>query len=263
MRHIAFCLFATLTLTACKPEAAPSTLLVNGVPADPICFAPYLMREDEMERISLDPATCAPNLTADNTDFSSIEGYTGTGFYFGDDPETRGGMRPAFVAYKYLGEVEGRVAVELMGSGGGTGVFSALFTATRDGDTLAAIDTYAGGDRCNGGVSEASVKDGVLHYAYHITPYDALTLNDDAPPSGIEPYEDMAACAACCFGEALFEGRTFVGIRIPEEYSAPDIADDQPVQACFDRHIAKAGQTQWTAAEYDILRNQIRKDCTP
>lgn len=263
MRHIGFCLFTVLALAACKPEAAPSTLLVNGQAADPLCFAPYLMREDAMESISLDPATCANGLTADNTDFSPIEGYTGTGFYFGGDPETRGGMRPAFIAYKYLDEVDGRVAIELMGSGGGTGVFSTVFTAAREGDTLTAIDTYAGGDRCNGGVTEASVKGGKLHYAYHITPYDALTLNDDTPLSGIEPYDDIAACAACCFGEALFEGRTFMGVRIPEDDVASDAAEGQDIQACFDNHIAGAGKTEWNAADFNALRDHIRKDCAP
>lgn len=262
MRHIAFCLFATLALAACKPEAAPSALLVGGQTVEPICFAPYLMREDAMETISLDPASCAPGLSADNTDFSPIEGYTGTGFYFGNDPETRGGMRPAFIAYKYLGEVDGRLAIELIGSGGGTGVFSTVFTAARTGDTLTAIDIYAGGDRCNGGVTEASVKDGVLYYAYHITPYDFLTLNDDNPPSGIEPYDDIAACAACCFGEALYKGRSFIGVRIPEDYIASGAAEGQDVQACFDEHIAGAAQTEWDAAAFDALRDQIRKDCT-
>lgn len=264
MRHITFCLLASLALAGCKPDGeAPSALLVNGASADPICFAPYLMREDTMESISLDSATCAPHLTADNTDFLPVEGYTGTGFYIGNDPATRGGMRPAFIAYKYLGEVDGRLAIELMGSGGGTGVFSTVFTAAREGDTLTAIDIYASGDRCNGGVTEASVKNGTLHYAYNITPYDFLTLNDGNPLSGIEPYDDIAACAACCLGEALYEGRSFVGVRIPEDYVAPGAADGQDVQACFDSHMAGAAQTEWSAAEFNKLRNRIRKDCAP
>lgn len=261
MRHIALCLFTTLALTACKPEGAPSALLVNGQAAAPICFAPYLMREDAMEAISLDPAACAPGLSADNTDFAPIEGYTGTGFYMGGDPATRGGMRPAFIAYKYLGEADGRLAIELLGSGGGTGVFSTVFTAAREGDALTGIEIYAGGDRCNGGITEASVKAGMLHYAYHITPYDFLTLDDDDPPAGIEPYEDIAACAACCFGEALYEGRSFVGVRIPDDYVAPGAADGQDIQACFDSHMAGVTQTSWSAAEFDMLRDQIRKEC--
>lgn len=263
MRHMAFYLFTILALAACKSEAPPPALLVNGAPADPICFAPYLMREDAMESISLDPATCATMFTPDNTDFSPIEGYTGTGFYFGDDPETRGGMRPAFIAYKYLGEVEGRLAIELVGSGGGTGVFTTLFTAAREGDTLTAIDTYAGGDRCNGGITDASVKDGTLHYAFNITPYDVMLLNGAPPTPGIEPYDDIAACAACCFGEALYEGHRFMGVRIPKDYVASGAAEGQDVQACFDSHIDGAARTEWSAAEFRILQERIRKDCAP
>lgn len=264
MRHMAFALCTTLALAACKPEAAAApALLVNGAPVNPLCFAPYLMGEEPRESISLDPAACAAHLTADNTDFAPLEGYTGTGFYFGDDPETRGGMRPAFIAYRYLGEVDGRLAIELIGSGGGTGVFSTVFTAVRAGDTLTSIDTYAGGDRCNGGVTQAAVKNGTLHYAYNITPYDFLTLNDDNPPSAITPYDDIAACAACCFGEALYEGRSFAGVRIPEGYIAMGAAEGQDMQACFDSHMAGVAQTQWDAAGFDALRDKIVKDCAP
>lgn len=275
MRHLFLILPLALGLAACEPSAAerpagdesagaaPATLNVNGRPADPICFAPYLMREDAMTTISLDPATCAPGHTATTQDFSPIEGYTGTGFYMGDDADARG-MRPAFIAYRVLGDLpDGRIALELMGSGGGTGVFSSLLTVTRKGNILRVVESVAGGDRCNGGLTDASVKDGRLAYAINVTPYDFLNLGTTEEAPGIAAYDDIPACAACCFGEALYEGKDFVGVRLNSEFLMTEEANDTPAQTCFNKIMSAQDKTEWTTAEYIPLRDRLRQECKP
>ncbi len=246
-------------------EPAPANpdapeLLVDGKPADPLCFAPYLMREDALKTLSLDTANCAPSMTATHKDFTPIEGYTGTGYYWNEDPEAQG-MRPAFIAYKVLGETAKGLALELLGSGGGTGVFSTLITAKRDGNTLTVTDTVTGGDRCNGGLSDAAVSDGKLTYAVNITPYDFLTLGIETPPEGLEAYDDIDACAACCMGEALYEDGAFIGVQLPEKFVATERPAEQTKQICFDRIMSEQTTTSWSAAEYAPLRDRLRKEC--
>lgn len=247
------------TPTPAPADNAPA-LLVNGEPANPLCFAPYVMREDAMTTISLDPATCAPGMTATDKDFEPIAHYTGTGFYWDSDPDAQG-MRAAFVAYRLLGPVGDELAIEVIGSGGGTGIFTTLFTATRQDNTLTITQTYAGGDRCNGGLTDAGVKDGKLTYAINVTPYDFITLGTDKEPEGIRAYDDLDACAACCFAKALYENGEFTGVTLNAEVPQVEQPSDRPAQSCFDKIMSAQEKTEWSPTDYAPLRDRIRQDC--
>ncbi len=263
MRTIPLLLLSALALTACKPDKVATPLLLgDGKAVDPICFVPYLMGENTQKTIQLGP-DCAPGYTSDNTDYAPIDGYNGTGFYVKDDPDTRGGMRPAFISYRVVGDVADGTVIDIMGSGGGTGIVSAIVTAKREGDTLTVLKSHAGGDRCNGGITDASVKNGKLHYGLNITPYDLLTVGTDQEPKGIKAYDDLDACAACCMGEALYEDDQFVGVRLPDEFVVPERPAEQTVQICFDKIMAGQDKLELNAQEVAVLRDKIVADCTP
>lgn len=261
MRKHFFLILTALALAACERTAAPSgeALLADGKPVDPLCFAPYLLGAGQEDDIAL--TGCGAGYVADNTHYAGIEGYIGTGFTDAADPDARG-MRPAFIAYRVVGPVAGgATAITLTGSGGGTGVFSTLFTARQEGDVLKIEDFYAGGDRCNGGLTGAAVADGTLTYDVNITPYDFLMLGGAGEPAGIAAYDDMDACAACCMGTARYEGREFTGVQVEGHFDANARPPEQTVQICFDTIMAGREGSFLTATDYTPLRDMIRKEC--
>lgn len=220
-----------LALSACLSEGvAASDFTYKGKPIDPMCLSQDL--EEEGEAISLAECTgsvgaCDATM-AENGLETFPDGSIGYTFKCTD-----GCMRPPFVSYKYLGMTDGLFAVQTHESGGGTGYFSGVHLYAIDGDKLIRRKTLGAGDRCNGGISDVAVKDGVLRYSVNVTPFDLVELagGNDA---GFVAYEDIQACAACCVGTAEYTGDTLTGVTLSDD-AAVEPGDAQGADTCFSK----------------------------
>ena len=275
MKTIKFLALTVLMLTACKPSAAglPDTLLVDGQPVDPLCF--YLMGGAPINGgpvESIPVKNCGEGLIAKKRETKN--GVTFSVYYeYEEDGYVDVGY--PFLSYTYVGQ-SGEDSVAIVSwNGGGTGMFTSIELLEREGDTLKIKSTIAGGDRCNGGILEASVNDqGVVGYTQNITPYDMLVLggNPERPfLKTVEPYQDLVACAACCYGVAKFSGDQLTGITLNPDLKdsfqtspGDEIRPDQEKQVCFD-NIMKlqldAGQSEFTLDEWDTVMGEVEHVC--
>jgi hypothetical protein len=100
-----------------------------------------------------------------------------------------------YSSYEILNRAGDRYVLELAWSGGGTGVFQSLLVVRKSGATVTLIKHIAGGDRCNGGLSDIQIVGNKVRYASNLTPYDMAELGG---PSKLKAYEDLSASAGSC-----------------------------------------------------------------
>lgn len=233
---------------AVTPVPLPAEMMFHGQPIDPMCFALPL---------SDDPALLTGTIALDRCRADDIavpaaidwrpDAQGWIGYEYGYRNEGEAGAvtgRGAFSKYRYIGQVDGYHVVLTAQSGGGSGIFTALSGFRRVGDTVVRVKDYAAGDRCNGGIPDAVIKDGALSYQIYLTPPDMLGL------AGLEekmvPYKDLESSAASCFATAHYKNGQFTGMEL-----LPKSFEDRlgwtgkyKYQACFNeigRGLAKAG----------------------
>lgn len=250
---------------------------IDGAPFDPICFATQMSMESELEHIDLNACESAEIIPGEP--FNNDDGTHGITYRYAEEEEN-GGMSMPYVAYNAIPPAnidDPEFSIVVTWSGGGTGQFSTLYKMRRENDFLLVQNTYAGGDRCNGGIGSAGLDEkGRLSYGINITPYDMLVLGGDpnrAVLDTVEPYDDLDACAACCYGQAHFTEDDFNGITLSEslgEWLDGKYADgeqpspEQEKQACFDTIIGAeydAGKTSYSVKEWEDLIRKIEGVC--
>jgi len=110
-----------------------------------------------------------------------------------EEPDVRSISTP-FDSYEVLARNGTQFVVSTLWSGGGSGRSSALiFLKMHDAMLSAEREMLSGGDRCNGGLFDSHVKNGVLYWSENITPLDmiakggvALTWNSNALEFGAQ-----------------------------------------------------------------------------
>ncbi|WP_218018074.1 hypothetical protein [Sphingomonas azotifigens] len=139
--------------------------------------------------------------------------------------------------YAYVGKVGGTDILSLRSSGGGSGHFTALVGVRQDGRLLRWVRDYAGGDRCNGGISNESVSNGKLTFDQAITPYDLVDLAQ--LKTKLAAYKDLEASAASCIGVVHLNGDTahWTGVTLTEKdwSDQKGWTDNYRYQACFNQ----------------------------
>jgi hypothetical protein len=84
-------------------------------------------------------------------------------------------MGPVFDSYEVLANSGAHFVLTTESSGGGSGRFSDLTILRKVGDSLSAEKSLAAGDRCNGGLWDARVENGILYWSENITSLDMIT----------------------------------------------------------------------------------------
>lgn len=220
---------STLAAGAATQEIRPGIYRVDGKPVPSSCLAEL---GDVGKTLNL--AHCGD---------PSVKPKTNAGMIGYDDPQ--GG----YFYYRYLGQADGLDILFLQSSGGGSGHFTSLVGITRNGQTLTPKRYYAGGDRCNGGLSNASVAKGHLTFDQAVTPYDLVALGD--PGTKFEAYKDLEASASSCVAESHMTNGSehWTGVTLTEQ----NLTDDQGwtnqyrYQACFNalyRETVAQGHTE-------------------
>ncbi len=204
----------------------------NGNPIDPMCVDRLTGIGETVEAIDLSECTGSAGRESYTVPENGLETFEDGSIGYTFECED-GCMRQPFVSYKHLGVVQGEHIVEVASSGGGTGYFTGVARLKLEGSKLSLTGTLGGGDRCNGGLADVSVKDDVIHVSRNITPFDLVDMAQ-GNKAGFEAYEDIQACAACCIGTADYAGDTLVSVTLPDGVDSQEQDDGMaPVDACF------------------------------
>jgi hypothetical protein len=181
-------------------DAAPGAWLTNapessftfeGKPIDPRCVA-NLVEGEGVKSVNL--AACSKEM---NGKSKAVR----RGRSLEAEDTTDGQTESA--SYEILAQKGARFVVDIEWSGGGSGQFSEL-GILQVGNTTLAGERFLmnGGDRCNGGLSEANVRNGIAHWSVNITPYDLVYLGG---VQTLEAYKDLEASASSCAGTQNFD----------------------------------------------------------
>jgi hypothetical protein len=144
-----------------------------------------------------------------------------------------------YFGYRPVGKLDGGAEVyALFENGGGTGQFSALIAVTREGERLRAGQVVGFGDRCNGGLGDATMAGPRSVRAEGRITVSALTevaasareIVDKKKPGEAGPKEDLADCAVCCVGAALLDTDMTSG---KQELAGAVIEEEAPAGSCF------------------------------
>jgi hypothetical protein len=145
----------------------PPEMLYQGKPIDPACVEASNPTEGPTVPQELKHCTGAPEGKEIEGGLQVLRGgMIGYNYACGEGPSY--GFC-GFTGYKYLGKVQGGFALETLVNGGGTGQFSSVVIMKREGDKIWTDLVQPTGDRCDGGIVDSKVTDGVLEYSYNVT----------------------------------------------------------------------------------------------
>lgn len=279
-KTILIALFAAASLTACEPEKAekaaepvvaneiavaplPPEMMYQGQPIDPMCFQ---LPAEQTAAADMPLADCrGDDMVAAPDAALQPDAEGAVGYQFG---YTEGEVDPVMsgvVKYYYLGLIGGNPAVLTVFNGGGSGTFTNLATFARSGDSVRLVKNYASGDRCNGGVAGAAVKDGVLSYRLNATPYDLIALGSEGE-APVAAYDDLEASASSCFATVLYQDQTPVGVTLDAKAAVdqPEWTNKYPHQACFNalqREYIESGRQNLSMGDIARFTADFRARC--
>ena len=256
------------TVIADTPQAngingAPKTLKTDlGLEVSPLCFEQLFGIDGPKGPI--DVTTCEKASGYQNIHTGLEEGRYRTTYEFPSEPDMP--AEKGFSSYELLGDVKGGTAVETYNETGGTGRFSSLILVNLSGNTLSLVDQIAGGDRCNGGLTDAHVENGRLVYSINATPGDLPTLAWGTD-KGLKPFEDLEASAMSCFATVTFEDGSLSRVSLVADAGKQggDWSNQYSKQACFNKQFAQAisqGKKDMTAGEFRNFMDEFLSVCT-
>lgn len=219
---LAATMLATLA-TAAFPKISAKLYRVDGRPVPVSCLEGLASPEGDGRNMRIDLRTCGNTKLRPRSEADGSVGY--------DIPD--GG----YFYYHYLGQSDGLDVIALETSGGGSGQFTELIGIRRSGHFIRLAKRYAGGDRCNGGISAEKISNGKLTFDQAITPYDLIEMAH--LNQGLKAYKDLEASAASCIGVSHMTGDDahWTGVSLTES-DWPDRdgwTDQYRYQACFNR----------------------------
>jgi len=159
-----------------------------------------------------------------------------------------------WTAYRIIAELDGgsRAAIVQFNTGG-TGVFSSLVTF-RSGTTLTVEPLIGGGDRCNGGITDARYDKPDWIVRFSATPAD-MAVELDVPEAHLD---ELPYCAICCVGEVEVrfdpEGSEEVQALVRED-TGRGIPPETPAEICLLRSLGEARRIP--AAEFPVVRDRF------
>lgn len=247
----------TITISAIAANNLPTDLLYAGKPIDPLCI--YQM-ESNVLTVALNNCGVQTDSNLKVTGHNNTlikKGYIGYDYTWSSHHNLR-----AASYYKYIGKINNNYILQTLNNSGGTGNFSAIYLVKRQKDMLT-VQTIAIGDRCNGGIENASVKNQTLTYKMNLTPYDLFDLARNNPHA-LNAYSDLAACAICCVATATME-REVTNKISEEKLKSIELGKTSPTQgkyeACFNRLLDAYKNKILRQTEIKQLVSQFNDQC--
>jgi hypothetical protein len=256
--------------TQTTPENFPTDFTFQEKPIDPMCVT-KLLAEGGSPGHAVDLLHCSqhPENKIEKVDHKLIKkGYTGFDYTYQVSPQY---VAHGISYYKYLGKFKDQDILYVIESGGGSGFMSSLILVKRDKNKLQLVKVIASGDRCNGGINEnVEYKNEKLTFRVNITAYEMIRLSK-ALTEPIKPYDDLADCAACCVGEAIYEndlnqseGPKLISVKI--EKSVDSETEQGKYQSCFNELIHNyriAEKYNFNPNDLKIFGENFYKKCKP
>lgn len=246
------------------PEKKPAELiriLWQEKDLPPLCLDQMLMGETVQPKVAIPSCNDDPEKKVLRT--YTDDGWVKTDYRY----KTDSADEPALTSmYRVLGKVTDGYALEIYSATGGSGRFTSVVVVKADGPTLELIHNYGAGDRCNGGVADAEVKNGSAYYGFYLTPGDfaSVAFGDD---QGLVAYEDLEASAASCFAVQRYKDGKMEFIELQPDAFKEDQegwTSNYALQTCMNgylRKIVSAGKTKFTLPEFKDLMNGFLKSC--
>jgi hypothetical protein len=241
--------------------AKPAALLWNNKDVPPLCLDRMLMGETQLKNV--DVATCNEDPEKDIMRTYREDGWVKTDYRYKAD----GDDYPALTSmYRVIGRVKDGYALEISSLTGGSGRFTSVAVVRLDGPLLHLAHSYGGGDRCNRGVADAAVKNGILSYGLYMTPGDfpSLAYGDD---QGLVAYEDLESSALSCFAVARYTDDRLDEIELlPKAFQQDqeDWTSNYTSQPCMNNYLRKAiktGKIRYSLEEFKALMNGFMQTC--
>lgn len=206
-----------------QPKVSPRLYRVDGRPVPVSCVEELTGGDGDNGKTRIDLRTCGDPKPKPRAQADGSIGY----------------QRPdgGYFYYSYIGKIGGVDVLSVLSSGGGSGQFTELVGVKHDGHFISWARHYAGGDRCNGGVSGEKVSNGNLTFDQAITPYDLIELAQ--PKEKLEAYKDLEASAGSCIGVSHMtdDGKHWAGVSLTQK-DWPDQkgwTEEYRYQACFNK----------------------------
>jgi len=168
----------------------------------------------------------------------------------------------SYFYYSHLGPKDGSDLLFVETSGGGSGLFSEIIGIKRTGNILQYARNYAGGDRCNGGISSAKLANGQLSYDVSLTPSDLILMGDKN--AKFRPYQDLAAGAMNCVADLHMRDETVMGVTLTERDLPATGGSGETYQACFNDFYRRAviqGGAEMNVAQLQAFAKGFVRTC--
>ena len=248
-------------LTSAYAVNLPADMMFEEKPIDSLCFDTY----DDSHSKTIDLKSCGiKNAHYINKGLSTELSNQG---FFGYDWQAADGSFEGYSYYKFFAAKNNTYWIYSINNGGGTGSFTDISLVRRkDANTLAILKDIATGDRCNGGIDEASAKNHVLTFTVNLTSYDLIQLADKKL-SGIKAYDDLAACATCCSAKAVYTiqaGHSEPTLKHVEigGTKAEDFSEQGKYAACFNNLLAAASKNkQMNQKDINAFAEKFKQTC--
>ena len=260
-------LFASVMAISLQSQAATSTLpkelTYAGKPIDALCF--FIM---EANATSINLKKCG--LSKEKYKIKSINPNLKQKGFIGFDwqdmnPDT---YAQGYSYYRYFPAQKNSYWIYSINNGGGSGDFTYIYLVSRNNKNTLSIKFIAGGDRCNGGLSNVNADSKGLNYQVNLTAYDVIALNPEVAKV-VRAYDDLAACAACCVAKANYEvtstaNSILTSVTLNPIVNASDLPDQGIKQTCFDNifmsHL-KSGHATLSPQEVAQFAKRFEKEC--
>jgi hypothetical protein len=245
--------FALVPLTsgAALAAQAPQPYAIDGRPVPFACMVALLDGEPS-QKAPVDLNTC------DGPAVKPIPSTNWPGMIGRDDEADSG-----YFYYRVLGRLKGLDLIFTEYSGGGSGHFAVIQGVAHEGAVLKVAKGFAGGDRCNGGLSAPKIVGGKLTYGQNVTSFDLIQAGGQA--EGLAAYKDLEAGATNCVAILDYSGGALTGVTLtaPDKQDREGWTENYPKQSCFNRlyrtHYAKARTL--TPSGLAAFSREFRKTC--
>ena len=243
-------------------NALPSELLYQNKPIDSLCLF-----QASQSQLPVDLRHCGVTyqhylkLKKSNQQLTQ-DGYIGFDYQPSAQQPSQGSSY-----YRVIGKLDHSTIVKTVNQTGGTGDFTGLFKLKRQGNTLQ-LTPIAVGDRCNGGITEASIKNNTLQFSTNLTSFDLFALSKPVDIK-LNAYADLASCAVCCIGQAQYSihgnsPKILIGIDLGKEWIVPNQSSQGKYQFCFESQLLAYQHAKGPiikASEIKDLMQQFVRQC--
>ncbi|PZO87647.1 MAG: hypothetical protein DI626_03535 [Micavibrio aeruginosavorus] len=219
-------------------QGGASGFFYKDKPIDPVCVQKLLgLGDSEADFTPLTKCPLPDGVAEPDKRFKADE----DGFYGFETTEEDSAIT-AYFMYRAAGRLKnGDYLIETIESGGGSGTFTSVSAIAYDGTSIKLTKKYAGGDRCNGGITHAAVEGGKAVYRYSATPAELAQIFLGA--GEYAPYEDLESSAASCAGEVEERDGVITALVLDREQWAEGADDaslsgDYAYQGCFNNYMS-------------------------